>query len=112
VYCESCQDSIILVLREGATLSDEERAKILAELNKPLRIIHRGDEKGLLVALEDEKGCFLGIGTINCVDFERGTIKIYTNVDGPISRIRVGQIRLDERGNEIEVVGGLGMFFR
>ncbi|MEM2401566.1 MAG: Clp1/GlmU family protein [Candidatus Bathyarchaeia archaeon] len=112
VYCESCQDSIILVLREGATLSDEERVKILAELNKPLRIIHRGDEKGLLVALEDEKGCFLGIGTINCVDFERGTIKIYTNVDGPISRIRVGQIRLDERGNEIEVVGGLGMFFR
>lgn len=113
VYCESYQDSIILVLREGAVLSSEERAKISAEFNKPLRVMCRGDERGLMVALEDERGCFLGIGTINCIDFDRGTIKIYTNVDGPISRIRVGQIRLDERGNEIEIVsGGLGMVFR
>lgn len=104
VYCEICQNSIILVLKEGATLSDEERAKISTEFNRPVKVAYKGDERGLLVALEDEGGVFLGIGIIHCVDYERGAIKIHTNVDAAVSRIRVGQIRLDEKGNEIEIV--------
>lgn len=103
-YCENLQNHVILVLKKGATLSDEERSKISAELNKPVRIIYEGDEKGLLASLEDGDGRFLGIGTIHCVDYERGALKIYTNVDGEFLRVRVGQIRLDEKGNEVEVV--------
>lgn len=108
VYCEVCQNSIILVLKEGAALSDEERAKISTEFNRPVKVARRGDERGLLVALEDEGGVFLGIGIIHCVDYERSVIKIYTNVDASVSRIRVGQIRLDEKGSEIEIVNKIG----
>jgi polynucleotide 5'-hydroxyl-kinase GRC3/NOL9 len=104
VYCENLQNHIILVLREGTSLSNEERAKLTAELNKPVKAMCKGDEKGLIVALENDEGEMLGIGTICGIDFERGTLKIYTNVEESVSSVHVGQIRLDEKGNEIEVV--------
>lgn len=103
IYCENSQDSIILVLKEGATLTDEEKAKIAAEFSKPIKTMHAGSEKGLIVALEDEEDRLLGIGTICDIDFERGVLKVYTNVNEAISRIHIGQIRLDERGNEVEI---------
>lgn len=106
VYCENLQNFIILVLKEEAKLSDEEKTKLTAVLNKPVKVIREGDEKGLLVALEDSEGNVLGIGIIHCVDFERGILKVYTNVEDTVSSVRVGQIRLDENGNEIEIVPG------
>ncbi|MBS7606702.1 hypothetical protein KEJ14_02540 [Candidatus Bathyarchaeota archaeon] len=104
VYCEGTQNSIILVLDERANLSNEARAKLSAELNRPIRIMRKGEERGLLVALEDGNGRFLGIGTIQCIDFERGTLKVYTNVEGSVLRVHIGQIRLDDKGNEVEII--------
>ncbi|MEM1587047.1 MAG: Clp1/GlmU family protein [Candidatus Bathyarchaeia archaeon] len=104
VYCESFQDHVVLVLKSGVVLSDEEKNKISAELSKPVKIIFEGSERGLLVSLEDNNGRFLGIGTIHSIDYERGAIKIYTNTEKIFSKVHVGLIRLDERGNEVEVV--------
>ena len=112
IYCENSPDYIMLVLKEGATLNDEENMKLAAQFNKPIRIMHKGDEKGLLVALEDKDGKFLGIGTVSSIDFERSTLKIYTNVKEPIAKVHVGQIRLDERGSEIEIVSKKFLEFR
>ncbi|MEM2320987.1 MAG: Clp1/GlmU family protein [Candidatus Bathyarchaeia archaeon] len=103
VYCESAQDCIVLVLRSGATLGDEEKSRIFTAFNVPIKIIFEGSERGLLVSLEDEEGRFLGIGTIYCIDYERGTIKIYTNISDFL-RVHTGRIRLDEKGNEIGVI--------
>ncbi|MEM2564803.1 MAG: hypothetical protein QXQ42_03815, partial [Candidatus Bathyarchaeia archaeon] len=89
---------------ERANLSNEARAKLSAELNRPIRIMRKGEERGLLVALEDGNGRFLGIGTIQCIDFERGTLKVYTNVEGSVLRVHIGQIRLDDKGNEVEII--------
>ncbi|MBS7641221.1 MAG: Clp1/GlmU family protein [Candidatus Bathyarchaeia archaeon] len=105
IYCEGKRDHVVLVLKYGTTLSDEERSKISASINAPIKIIFEGDERGLLVSLEDDKGKFLGIGIIQSIDYERGIIKIYTNTEKIFSRVHVGRIRLDERGNEIEIVG-------
>ena len=105
LYCENLQDNVILVLKEGVSLSNEESARLATELNKPIKIICEGDEKGLIVALENSEGEMLGIGIICNIDFERGTLKIYTNVEETISGVHIGQIRLNEKGNEIEIVG-------
>lgn len=104
VYCENSSDYIILVLKEGATLNNEESMKLAAQLNKPMRIVHKGDEKGLLVALKDKSEKFLGMGIIKSIDFEKSILKVYTNVREPIAKIHIGRIRLDENGNEIEIV--------
>lgn len=105
VYCESLQDHIVLVLKSKALLSDEEKNRISAELNKPAKIIFEGSEKGLIASLEDDEERFLGIGIIHCIDYERGVIKVYADSEKCFSRLHIGQIRLNERGNEIEIVG-------
>lgn len=104
IYCENMGNQIILVLKNESILSDEENAKLSDEFKKPMKILREGDEKGLLVSLEDDEGRFLGIGTIYSVDYNRSVLKVYTNVDGPVSRVHVGRIRLDEKGNEVEVI--------
>lgn len=104
VHCEGMQDCILLVLKNGSTLTDEEKNRIYMSFNAPIKVMFEGCERGLLVSLEDDEGRFLGIGTIHSIDYERGTIKIYTNTERDFTRVRVGQIRLDERGNEVEIV--------
>lgn len=102
IYCENLQSCIILVLKEGSVLSEDEKLKIASEFNKPVRIINEGDEKGLLISLEDNEGKFLGIGIINSIDYGRGVLKAYTNVNGTVSKVCVGQIKLSEKGSEID----------
>lgn len=104
LYCENSPDYIMLVLKEGTILNDEESEKLSAQFDKPIRIMRKGDEKGLLVALEDKNRKFLGIGTISSIDFDRSILKVYTNVECPVAKVHVGQIRLDEKGSEVEIV--------
>ena len=59
------------------------------------------DAEGRLVALEDAYGKVLGIGTICSADHWKGSIRIRTPVEGAVSKIRVGMIRLDKEGKEV-----------
>jgi len=58
-------------------------------------------EKGLLVALQDAEGDFLGIGVLCGVDHRRGGIRIHTPVGENVSTVCVGQVKLDRVGREI-----------
>ena len=60
-----------------------------------------GMEEGLLVALQDAEGGFLGIGVLCGVDFRRGAMRIYTSVGENVSTVCVGQVKLDRGGREI-----------
>jgi len=62
------------------------------------------EEKGILVALEDARGKVLGIGIIINVDYKKEMIKICTPVNGAVSKIRVGRIKLDREGKEIGLI--------
>lgn len=104
IYCEGLQDSILLVLKNGTALSDEEKSKLSAAFTVPIKVMFEGSEKGLLVSLEDGEGKCLGIGAIHSIDYERCAIRVYTNVKDDFLRINVGRIRLDEKGNEVEIV--------
>ncbi len=60
-----------------------------------------GIEEGLLVALQDAEGGFLGIGVFCGVDPRRGMMRIYTSVGENVSTVCVGQVKLDREGREI-----------
>ena len=60
-----------------------------------------GMEEGLLVALQDADGSFLGIGVLCGVGSRRGAMRIYTAVGENVSTVCVGQVKLDREGREI-----------
>jgi len=98
--CEETYDSIILVLGEKAIIKEEDVRAAEREKGKKIFLLRKGDERGLLVSLEDPSGRMLGIGTIHSIDFRNMIIKISTPVDGAVSKIKIGRIQLDSDGNE------------
>ncbi len=86
----------LLVLGEGTE-------EIGSDLERRVITLRKGDEKGLLVALESAYGNILGIGVLSGIDLKRGVINVYTPVSQAVSKIRVGQIKLDREGNEIDL---------
>jgi polynucleotide 5'-hydroxyl-kinase GRC3/NOL9 len=102
VYCEETSNTIFIALSREQW-ADEEIAKTLeGTLNKKVKIVWEGDEEGLLAALHDKDGSFLGIGIIEELDYERQALKVYTNVKKGIASIHVGQVKLDKSGKELE----------
>jgi polynucleotide 5'-hydroxyl-kinase GRC3/NOL9 len=59
-------------------------------------------EEDLLVALQDAQLNFLGIGILYGIDFERGSVKIYTPVSENVSTILVGEVKLNKKGRELD----------
>jgi len=102
LYCEETPNTVFIALSREQW-ADEEIAKTLeGTLNRKVKIVWEGDEKGLLVAVNDKDGRFLGIGIIEEMDYERRVLKVYTNVKKGITSINVGQIKLDKSGTELE----------
>ncbi|UCF59086.1 MAG: hypothetical protein JSV15_01300 [Candidatus Bathyarchaeota archaeon] len=107
IYCEETPTDIFIVLRKTQWVDEEQVRKIEESLGRKAIVITEGNEEGLLVALQDEKGSFLGIGVLLEVDYGRRVMKVYTPVSENVSTICVGQIKLDKNGREI----GLSSFF-
>jgi len=63
----------------------------------------RGFE-GLLVGLADEEGKFLGVGLLKNIEKGRRVARIRTPVREAIRRMKLGRIRLDEYGRELEIL--------
>jgi len=100
LYCEETSRSLILILGKNMNMNVETLRKVEMEIGKKLFVLREGDEKGLLVSLEGPSGKTLGVGTIHSVDFRNMIIKICTPVNGAVSKIKVGQIKLDRERNE------------
>lgn len=60
-------------------------------------------EEGLLVALQNERGRFLGIGVLSGIDYRRRMLKVYTPVSEKVSTIRVGEVIIDKKGREFGI---------
>jgi len=93
--------ALFLVLGRGQEISEARTRDLEGGLGKRVKTIKRGEEEGLLVALQDTQGRFLGIGILSSFDYERGAIKVYTPVDENVSTICVGQMKLDKQGIEV-----------
>ena len=103
LYCEEKLRFIVIVTERNTHLDMERLRTAEAEIGKKIIALQKGDEKGILVSLEDRNEKMLGIGTIESIDFRNGVVKVRTPVDKPVSKIKVGRIRLDPEGNEKEV---------
>jgi polynucleotide 5'-hydroxyl-kinase GRC3/NOL9 len=104
LFCQEELDYIIIMAGKKVSIEEEHIKKLESELGKRVLWLRRGDEEGLLVALEDANGKVLGLGIIGNMDFEKGVIALNTFVEEPVSKVRVGQIRLDAEGHEIGLI--------
>lgn len=100
LYCEETPTLILVVLRKGQWVDEEQIGRVEEKLGKRLKVIGEGEEESLLVALHNERGDFLGIGVLCGVDYKRNVIKVYTRISEDVSIIRFGQIKLDKKGRE------------
>ena len=100
-YSEGTPTTVFIVLRRNQSVNEEQIEKIEEALGKRAKVIREGEEEGLLVGLQDERGKFLGIGILCGVDYRRGFMKVYTPISENVSTIRFGQIKLDKNGREI-----------
>ena len=60
-----------------------------------------GEEKGLMVGLLAPDLSYLGLGLIREIDYVKRVMELLTPVEGTISVIQVGLIKLDEDFREV-----------
>jgi polynucleotide 5'-hydroxyl-kinase GRC3/NOL9 len=101
IYSEETLTTIFVVLRKNQWATEEKIKEFEENFGKRAKVIKEGEEEGLLVGLQDERGKFLGIGILYGVDYKRRVMKVYTPINENVSTIRFGQIKLDENGREI-----------
>ena len=102
VLCEETVDALWIVLRRSESLSPEKREEAERVLKKRVRVMRRGDEKGLIVGLHDGEGKFLGLGVVCGFDYRRKVVKVSTPVSQGVATVRMGGVRLDESCREVE----------
>ena len=96
-------DVLFIVLKKNQWVYTDRVRKVRESFGKTVRIIREGDEEGLLVALQNEHGEFLGIGILDGIDHKRRVMKVYTPITTKVAAIRIGQVKLDREGREIGV---------
>jgi len=104
LFCQECSDHVIVMVGKTVPIREDHVKRLESELSKHVLWLHRGDEEGLLIALEDANGKVLGLGTISYVDLDKGNIVVNTSIEEAVSKITVSQIRLDTEGHEISVI--------
>ena len=101
LHSEETVAAIFAVIRNSASISEEQINAANDYFGKRVKVIREGDEEGLLVGLKDEENNFLGIGILNGVDYKRKILKVYTPVNEKVSMLCFGQIKLDKNCREI-----------
>ena len=68
-----------------------------------IRIINKGDEKGLLVGLLDKDFTTLGIGIIESIHYRENEIRIFTPViENNVQILQFGSLKITKTGQEIK----------
>ncbi len=101
IYCEETPNLIFMVLTKEQWADEEIIRNLEDAVKKKVKIVWEADEEGLLVALHNRGGKFLGIGILEEINYERRVLKVYTRVKSDVSSIHVGQIKLDRAGREL-----------
>lgn len=96
-------DKICVVIGKRRWIGSENIKNVEEITKKKVVVIHKGEEKGLLMALYDDERNFLGIGSLREIDYIRNVMKIYTPVSEKISIATVGRVKLDENLKETSI---------
>jgi polynucleotide 5'-hydroxyl-kinase GRC3/NOL9 len=99
VYSEETVATILVVLK-GKGITEEQVKAAEGNFGKRIKVILKGDEKGLLVGFKNEENNFLGIGVLHEVDYKRKIIKVYTPLNHKPYMLCFGQIKLNKNFRE------------
>jgi polynucleotide 5'-hydroxyl-kinase GRC3/NOL9 len=97
------EDRVCIVIGRRRWINEDNIKKLEEITKKKIRVIRKGEEEGLLMALYNAERKFLGIGILHEVDYARKTIKIFTPVSEKISIIALGKVKLDKNLKETPV---------
>jgi polynucleotide 5'-hydroxyl-kinase GRC3/NOL9 len=70
---------------------------------KKVFVSRKGEEEGMLAGMYDSNHKFLGVGTLQEIDYLRKNLKVSTPVMNDICILALGKIRLDKNMKEIQV---------
>jgi polynucleotide 5'-hydroxyl-kinase GRC3/NOL9 len=96
-------DKICIVIGKRRWIDSENIKNVEEITKKKVVVVHKGEEKGLLMALYDDERNFLGIGSLREIDYRRNVMKIFTPVSEKISIVTVGRVKLDENFKETPI---------
>jgi len=102
-YGEKAAD-VLFIVKIPQSLYDKnnlERVKTCFGVQE-IRIISKGEEKGLLVGLLDKDFKTLGIGMIESIHYRENEIRIFTPVTDDVHILQFGSLRISKTGQEIK----------
>jgi polynucleotide 5'-hydroxyl-kinase GRC3/NOL9 len=91
---------ISVIIGKNRWIAAENIRKVEEFTKKKVVIIRKGEEQGILAAVYDAKRKFMGIGTLQEIDYLRKTLKISTPVSREIAVVVVGKVKLDKNLKE------------
>ncbi len=101
LYAEKTGITLLLVTHKR--ISREEKIDLRHALSvRDVIVVNPDHLKNLLIGIYDKSLNFLGLGIITDYDLSNRILKVFTRVEGEISAIAFGHIKLDANGKEIE----------
>jgi len=100
LHSAELEDRVCIIIGRRRWINEDSIKKLEEITKKKIRVIRKGEEEGLLMALYNAERKFLGIGILHEVDYARKTIKIFTPVSEKISIIALGKVKLDKNLKE------------
>lgn len=104
LYCEDTVNTIWVVLKPNQRLDLERLSKVEEVFKKKVKVMRKGNEKGMVVGLHDDVNNFLGLGVMYGFDYKRKIVKVLTSVTQEVTSIRVGNVKLDDAYREIDMM--------
>lgn len=103
LHMAELQDRICLIIGRRQEISSDEIKMVEEITEKEVVVVHKGEEEGLLMALYDGEGKWLGIALLDEIDYRRKVVKIYTPVSEDISKVELGRLKLNENFKETSI---------
>ncbi|MFX0089639.1 MAG: Clp1/GlmU family protein [Candidatus Hodarchaeota archaeon] len=102
LYCEQSKNGIFIVKARDERY-DKTSLPTLKELFGvcEIRIVSQGSENGIIVGLLDHNGSLKGLGIIQRIVYETGELELKTPVEGKISQMQFGSLRIDSADEEL-----------
>lgn len=101
VYGEETPNGLLLVLNRRL-VSEDVVKRVFENFSRPVNIVWKGSERGLIVGLYDRDGRFLSIGVLEEIDYRRRVLKVRTSCQQAVGFMKLGCVRLMESWKEVE----------
>jgi polynucleotide 5'-hydroxyl-kinase GRC3/NOL9 len=97
-------DRISIIIGRRRWIDTENVKKVEEATGKKVVVVRKGEEEGLLTALCNSRGQFLGIGIVQEIEYLRKTLKVLTPVSQEVTVAVIGKVKLDKNMKEVPLL--------